>query len=85
MCGRCGARIRLPAGGDANATTTTAAIGPGNNLFAESLVCLDARTGKRVWHFQFVHHGIWDYDTAAAPILVDITVERPTRSRRSRR
>jgi quinoprotein glucose dehydrogenase len=47
---------------------------PGNNLFAESLVCLDARTGKRVWHFQFVHHGIWDYDTVAAPILFDATI-----------
>ena len=47
---------------------------PGNNLFAESLVCLDATTGKRVWHFQFVHHGIWDYDTPAPPILLDITV-----------
>ena len=35
---------------------------PGNNLFAESLVCLDATTGKRVWHFQAVHHGLWDYD-----------------------
>jgi quinoprotein glucose dehydrogenase len=46
---------------------------PGNNLFAESLVCLDAKTGKRVWHFQFVHHGIWDYDTVAPPILLDIT------------
>jgi quinoprotein glucose dehydrogenase len=47
---------------------------PGNNLFAESLVCLDARTGKRVWHFQALHHGIWDYDFPAAPILADITV-----------
>ncbi|HKT80753.1 MAG TPA: pyrroloquinoline quinone-dependent dehydrogenase [Vicinamibacterales bacterium] len=47
---------------------------PGNNLFAESLVCLDATTGKRVWHFQAVHHGLWDYDFPAAPILVDITV-----------
>ena len=46
---------------------------PGNNLFAESLVCLDAKTGKRIWHFQFVHHGIWDYDTPAPPILLDIT------------
>jgi quinoprotein glucose dehydrogenase len=45
---------------------------PGNNLFAESLVCLDARTGKRIWHFQFVHHGIWDYDTPAPPILLDL-------------
>ena len=46
----------------------------GNNLFAESLVCLDATTGKRVWHFQAVHHGLWDYDFPTAPILVDITV-----------
>src|SRR5688572_24075246 len=34
---------------------------PGDNLFADSIVCLDARTGKRVWHFQFIHHDIWDY------------------------
>jgi len=47
---------------------------PGNNLFAESLVCLCARTGKRVWHYQLVHHGIWDYDTVAPPILLDINV-----------
>jgi len=47
---------------------------PGNNLFAESIMCLDARTGKRVWHFQTLHHGIWDYDLPAAPVLVDITV-----------
>jgi quinoprotein glucose dehydrogenase len=47
---------------------------PGNNLFADSLVCLDAKTGKRVWHYQLVHHGVWDYDTVAPPILVDITV-----------
>src|SRR5262245_2218696 len=48
---------------------------PGNNLFAESLVCIDARSGKRVWHFQAVHHGIWDYDFNASPNLVDITVD----------
>ena len=47
----------------------------GANLFAESLVCLDARTGKRRWHFQTVHHGVWDYDLAAAPNLVTITVD----------
>jgi quinoprotein glucose dehydrogenase len=46
----------------------------GYNLFAESLVCLDATTGKRVWHFQGVHHGLWDYDFPAAPILGEITV-----------
>ncbi len=48
---------------------------PGDNLFTESLVALDASTGERVWHFQFVHHGIWDYDTPAAPNLIDITVD----------
>ncbi|MGD2131575.1 MAG: PQQ-binding-like beta-propeller repeat protein, partial [Maricaulaceae bacterium] len=41
---------------------------PGDNLFAESIVCLDSATGERVWHFQIVHHGIWDYDMPAAPI-----------------
>ena len=48
---------------------------PGNNLFAESIVCLDVRTGKRVWHYQLIHHGIWDYDVATAPVLADITVD----------
>jgi quinoprotein glucose dehydrogenase len=46
----------------------------GDNLFAESIVCLDARTGKRVWHFQTVRHGVWDYDLPAPPNLVDIEV-----------
>jgi quinoprotein glucose dehydrogenase len=46
----------------------------GNNLFAESLVCIDAKTGKRVWHYQTVHHGVWDYDLPAAPVLCDIRV-----------
>jgi quinoprotein glucose dehydrogenase len=47
---------------------------PGAGLFGESLVCLDARTGKRVWHFQMVHHGLWDYDLPAAPNLIDVRV-----------
>jgi quinoprotein glucose dehydrogenase len=47
---------------------------PGNNLFAESLVCVDLKTGQRKWHFQVVHHPIWDYDLSSAPILLDITV-----------
>ncbi len=47
---------------------------PGNNLFAESLVALDLETGQRKWHFQFVHHPIWDYDVPCAPILADIEV-----------
>ncbi|MCY4654799.1 MAG: PQQ-binding-like beta-propeller repeat protein [Dehalococcoidia bacterium] len=47
----------------------------GADLFAESLVCLDAHTGERKWHFQTVHHGLWDYDLSAAPNLVTITVD----------
>jgi quinoprotein glucose dehydrogenase len=47
---------------------------PGHNLFAESLVCLNARTGARVWHRQLVHHGLWDYDLPAAPTLGDVTI-----------
>jgi quinoprotein glucose dehydrogenase len=46
----------------------------GNNLFAESLVCLDAKTGKRVWYYQTVHHGVWDYDLPAAPVLANLKV-----------
>jgi quinoprotein glucose dehydrogenase len=46
---------------------------PGDNLYADSLVCIDARTGERKWHFQLVHHDIWDYDTPAPPVLLDIT------------
>src|SRR5881397_2577852 len=47
---------------------------PGNNLFGESLVCVDLKTGQRKWHFQMVHHPIWDYDLSSAPILADINV-----------
>ena len=47
---------------------------PGHNLFGNSLVALDARTGTRRWHFQMVHHDIWDYDTPMAPNLIDVTV-----------
>ncbi len=54
---------------------------PGNNLFANSLVCVDVETGERVWHFQMVHHDLWDYDNNVAPILMDITVEgRPIKA-----
>jgi quinoprotein glucose dehydrogenase len=48
---------------------------PGANLFAESIVCLDAQTGLRKWHYQIVHHGLWDYDLPAAPVLTAITVD----------
>jgi quinoprotein glucose dehydrogenase len=47
---------------------------PGNNLFAESIVCVDLRTGQRKWHFQVVHHPLWNYDMSSAAILADITV-----------
>src|SRR6195256_1210677 len=47
---------------------------PGNNLFAESLVCVDLKTGVRKWHYQFVHHPIWNFDNSSAPLLLDITV-----------
>ena len=54
---------------------------PGANLFAESVVALDIETGERVWHFQAVHHGLWDYDFPAAPNLVDIEVDgRPVKA-----
>jgi len=48
---------------------------PGDNLFGSSLVCLDASTGERVWHFQTNRHPLWNYDLAAAPILLDIVVD----------
>ncbi len=48
---------------------------PGDNLFGESLVAVSLETGERLWHFQFVHHPIWDYDVPCPPILVDITVD----------
>jgi len=47
----------------------------GDNLYGQSLVAVDAETGERVWHFQTVHHGLWDYDPPAAPILMDINVD----------
>ncbi len=51
---------------------------PGNGLFGESLVAVDLQTGKRKWHYQFVHHGLWDMDIPAAPILCDITINGRT-------
>lgn len=48
---------------------------PGRNRFSTSLVCLDARTGERLWDFQTVHHDIWDYDNPAAPILADLEID----------
>jgi quinoprotein glucose dehydrogenase len=51
---------------------------PGNGLFGESIVAVDLQTGKRKWHYQLVHHGIWDMDIPDAPILADITVNGRT-------
>ena len=48
---------------------------PGNGLFGETLVCVDLKTGVRKWHFQLVHHGLWDMDISSAPLLMDINVD----------
>ena len=47
---------------------------PGNNLFAETLVCVDLKTGQRKWHFQFTHHPIWNFDMSSAPLIADVNV-----------
>ena len=48
---------------------------PGDNLFGETLLAVDLHSGERKWHYQLVHHGIWDHDIPAAPILLDINVD----------
>ncbi len=54
---------------------------PGDNLFAETLLAVDLYTGERKWHYQLVHHGIWDHDIPCAPILIDVTVDgRPVKA-----
>ncbi len=54
---------------------------PGNGLFGESIVAVDLKTGQRKWHYQLVHHGIWDFDIPCAPILADISVNgRPVKA-----
>ena len=54
---------------------------PGDNLFSESIICVDVETGQRVWHFQAVHHGLWDYDFPTHPNLVDLVVDgRPIKA-----
>src|SRR5690606_25069497 len=54
---------------------------PGDNLYANSIIALDAETGERVWHFQLTHHELWDYDIPTAPILVDIEADgRPVKA-----
>ena len=49
---------------------------PGDNLYGTSLIALNARTGERAWHFQLVHHDIWNFDTPTAPILLDVNTEQ---------
>src|SRR5580704_6973387 len=51
---------------------------PGNGLFGESIVALDLKTGQRKWHYQLVHHGLWDFDIPCAPMLIDITIDGRT-------
>src|SRR5438067_3113365 len=54
---------------------------PGNNLFGDSLVAVDLKTGQRKWYYQIVHHPIWDFDMPAAPLLADVTVNgRPVKA-----
>jgi len=48
---------------------------PGDNLFSTSLIALDVKTGERIWHYQLVHHDIWNYDTPTAPLLMDLTID----------
>ena len=48
---------------------------PGKNLFSDSLVALDLKTGKRKWHYQFIEHDIWDWDLPCAPIIADVTID----------
>ena len=52
---------------------------PGDNLYAESLVAVDLKTGVRKWHFQFVHHPLWDHDMSSAPLLMDVTIDGKAR------
>src|SRR5262250_129859 len=53
---------------------------PGNDLFGDSLVCVDLKTGQRKWHYQYVHHPIWNFDNSSSPILMDVNVDgRPVK------
>ena len=76
---RRGARHRLHASGIADRRllrrpSPRRAKGPESNLYCESLVALDVKTGQKKWHYQLVHHGLWDHDIPCAPILMDLVV-----------
>ena len=73
------ARSRVPADDEPGRRTTAAATRLGDNRYANSLVALRASTGKLVWHFQTVHHDLWDYDNASPPVLDDTAGRQPTR------
>ena len=47
----------------------------GDNLFSDSLVAVDLETGERLWHYQLIHHDVWDWDIPCAPILADVTID----------
>ena len=87
-CGRGSPSTKRPGSSTCRSKTPTSDLygghRPGNNLFADTLVCVDLKTGQRKWHFQVVHHPIWDYDLSSAPILADINVNGTRRSRRWR-
>jgi quinoprotein glucose dehydrogenase len=54
---------------------------PGANLYSDSVICLDIKTGKMIWYFQMIHHDIWDYDSPPHPILIDVRVDgRPIKA-----
>ena len=65
--------VYLPTGTTTNDFTGADRLG--DNLFSETLIAVDVETGQRVWHFQAVHHGLWDYDFPTHPNLVDVTVD----------
>jgi len=48
---------------------------PGDNLYSTSLIALDVKTGERVWHYQLIHHDIWNYDTSTVPVLLDVNID----------
>ena len=69
------ARHRLPAGRTVHRRLLRRTSARQQSVHARSLVAVDLNTGKRIWHYQLVHHGVWDYDIPCAPILADITVD----------
>ena len=76
--------VYLPA--ETPATDSTASIAPATTCSLKAWCVSNAQTGKRIWHFQLIHHGLWDSDIPTAPTLVEVTVggRRSRRSRRSR-